>query len=211
MDIHAPHEPVHSWRDFFTHLIIVTIGLFIALSLEAFVEHIHHIHLVREARENIRTEIEGDHTAAEEDLKLVQQAIDRAQSNIDAIHRLQAHPKDFHGSLNSTLDFNSPDVAAFRTARDTGALSYMPYSEVQRYSDLYFLADVINTKALSTGDAVFQSLTAVKMYSIDDLPPEEVTDMLRGNANALLQLIVLKQMIQQFDTACLEELKHQPS
>ena len=38
MDVHAPHEPINTWRDFALHLIIVTIGLLIALSLEALVE-----------------------------------------------------------------------------------------------------------------------------------------------------------------------------
>lgn len=64
MDIHAPQEPVHSWRDFFTHLTIVTIGLFIALMLEAAVEAMHHRHLVHEARDNIRTELQLNHQAA---------------------------------------------------------------------------------------------------------------------------------------------------
>lgn len=207
MDVHAPHQPVHTWRDFAIHLAIVTIGLFIALSLEALVEYVHHRHLVAEARENIREEIEGNHEAAQQDLKLLQTAIDKTQANIVTIHRLQANPKDFHGSLSGTMDFNAPDDAAFHTARDTGALSYMPYAEVQRYADLYFLEDLVKTKSIAVGDTVFSSLAATKMYDIDTIPPEEVTNMLRANANTLLQLQVLQQIVQEFDTACLDTLK----
>jgi len=209
MDVHAPHQPVHTWRDFAIHLTIVTIGLFIALSLEALVEYVHHRHLVAEARENIRTEIETNHKAAVDDLNLLQTAIDNTQSNIETIHRLQANPKDFHGTLKGNMDFNSPDDAAFLTARDTGALSYMPYAEVQRYSDLYFLEELVKTKSITVGDSVFGSLTVTQMYAdMDKLPPDEVTNMLRANANALLQLKVLKQIVQEFDTACLAELKN---
>jgi hypothetical protein len=33
-DIHPPHQAAHSWRDIFVHLATITVGLFIALSLE---------------------------------------------------------------------------------------------------------------------------------------------------------------------------------
>jgi hypothetical protein len=35
LDVHAPHETVHSWRDSITHIATITIGLLIALGLEA--------------------------------------------------------------------------------------------------------------------------------------------------------------------------------
>jgi hypothetical protein len=38
LDVHPPHEPAHSWRDILIHLATITIGLFIALSLEGRVE-----------------------------------------------------------------------------------------------------------------------------------------------------------------------------
>jgi hypothetical protein len=34
IDIHPPHQAAHSWRDIFVHLATITVGLFIALSLE---------------------------------------------------------------------------------------------------------------------------------------------------------------------------------
>jgi hypothetical protein len=48
-DIHPPHQAAHRWRDIFIHLATITVGLFIALSLEGCVEWQHHRHLVREA------------------------------------------------------------------------------------------------------------------------------------------------------------------
>jgi hypothetical protein len=61
LDIDAPHEPIRTWKDFFLHLTTITIGLLIALMLEASVEWIHHRHLVHEARTNIREEL-GENT-----------------------------------------------------------------------------------------------------------------------------------------------------
>ena len=208
MDVHAPHEPVHTWRDFFTHLTIVTIGLFIALTLEAFVEYLHHRHLVHEARENIRQEIKANHDAAQKDLVLLQQNIDTQKTNIQTIHRLMADPKNFHGSINNSLSFDSLSDAAWRTARDTGALGFMPYDEVQRYSDLYMLEDLVNKRAVSAGEQDFDAASPFEMgYAPTSLPPDEFPRLLRDNASVQIQFTTLKEFVQQFDDTCVAELK----
>src|ERR1700722_2087401 len=43
IDIHPPHESVHSWKDVFIHLGIITVGLLIAISLEQGVEKLQQI------------------------------------------------------------------------------------------------------------------------------------------------------------------------
>jgi hypothetical protein len=61
VDVHVPEKSIRTWKDFLLHLLTITIGLFIALTLEAAVESMHHRHLVREARANLRSEIEINH------------------------------------------------------------------------------------------------------------------------------------------------------
>jgi hypothetical protein len=208
MDVHAPHEPVHTWKDFAIHLTIVTIGLFIALMLEAGVEYWHHRHIVAEARENIRQEIKENHEAAQKNVVSVQRSIDAIQSNVKTLHVLMTRPKNFHGSLMNTMSFNSFHDAAWRTARDTGALSYMPYEQVQRYSDVYMLEEMVNQKAMDTAERNFRAGSPVYMgYEVDALPESEYMDMLRANASAQLDLVVLKQYVQQLDEQCVNELK----
>jgi hypothetical protein len=201
-------EPIHTWRDIALHLGIVTVGLFIALSLEAFVEHIHNRHLLAEARTNIRQEIEIDHQAAQKDIGLVQQNIDTLKDNIDTIHLLQSRPKDFHGSITNTMSFDSLNDAAWRTARDTGALSFMPYNEVQRYSDLYMLEGLVNQKAINAGEQSFQaSIPTLMGYDITNIPSDQYAQMLRDNAAAEIDLLTLKQFLTQLDQQYVAELK----
>jgi hypothetical protein len=208
MDVHAPHERIHTWRDVALHLGIVTVGLFIALSLEAFVEHLHNRHLVAEARANIREELQINHEAAQDDIKRVQLTIDSLRANIDAIHRLQAHPKDFHGTITNTMSFNSLNDAAWRTARDTGALSFMPYKEIQRYSDLYFLEDLVNKKAISAGEQSFHAQIPTLMgYDLTKIPPDQLIQMLRDNAASEIDLVTLKQYLVLLDQQLVTELK----
>lgn len=209
MDIHAPLEPVHTWKDVAIHLLIMTMGLFIALMLEAGVEYWHHRHVVAEARANIRQEIEENHEAAERNLVNVQKSIDAIEANVKTLHVMMAHPKNFHGSLANNMTFDSFHDAAWRTARDTGALSYMPYEEVQRYSDVYMLEQMVNQKATESAEQNFQAESAVFMgYDMDSLPETEYVNMLRANASAELDLSVLKQYVQQLDNECVKELKH---
>jgi hypothetical protein len=56
LDVHPPHSPTHTWRDFFIHVATICVGLLIAVGLEQTVEAIHHRHLVAEARESLRAE-----------------------------------------------------------------------------------------------------------------------------------------------------------
>jgi hypothetical protein len=208
MDIHAPHEPVHTWKDFAIHLAIVTIGLFIALMLEALVEYVHHRHIVAEARANIRQEIEHNDRAAQKDVVYLDAAIKLVDSNVKTIHVMSQHPKGFKGSLQNTMEFDSPVDAAWRTARDTGALAYMPYDEVERYSELYMLESTVNESARAAAQQSFHALAPVYMgYEVDQMPAEAYTDMLRGNAVARVDLETLQQFVREFDKEAQKELK----
>ena len=209
MDVHAPHQPVHTWRDFAIHLTIVTIGLFIALSLEALVEYIHHRHLVAEARENIHRELEANHTAAQHDLKYTQGNIGVIVNNIKTLHAIQAAPHGSHYSITNTIEFESFSNAAWRTARDTGALGYMPYDEVQRYSDLYASQDLVDQHV----DAIFErNILAQAPFDMGIDPtafsPTQYLDLLRSNAEIQAELTTLTQIIQQYDAQSLDVLKH---
>ena len=137
MDIEPPFHPIETKRDFFIHLFTITCGLLIALALEGLVEWGHHRSLVQEARANIRREIEANQKGANKNLGSIDKNLQITEADLATERRLQDHPKGFHGSLNFTSQWDSPSDAAWRTARDTGALSYMPYAEVQRYADLY--------------------------------------------------------------------------
>jgi hypothetical protein len=88
-DIHPPHQAAHSWRDIFIHLATITEGLFIALSLEGCVEWQHHRHLVREARANIRTEMQDNQKELKDELAQIHQEQAQIKADIEALKTLQ--------------------------------------------------------------------------------------------------------------------------
>jgi hypothetical protein len=58
LDVHPPHHPTHTWRDFFIHIATIVVGLLIAVGLEQTVEAIHHHHQRHQLREDLRAEAE---------------------------------------------------------------------------------------------------------------------------------------------------------
>ena len=62
LDVHAPQESIHTWKDFFIHIATIVVGLLIAIGLEQTVEAIHHSNerrqLIREIREEAEHNVE---------------------------------------------------------------------------------------------------------------------------------------------------------
>ena len=81
MEIHAPHQPITSWRDVVVHLAIVTVGILIALGLETLVELKQHRDMGIEARENITHELQDNKRELDDFLKVVPQTM-KDQRNV---------------------------------------------------------------------------------------------------------------------------------
>ncbi len=136
MEIHAPESPVHSLKDFFIHISIVTLGILIALGLEGLREAVHNRHLVRETRENVHTEMELTLQRA----NLECDRVARYHANLDKLVAAmpalaKEHPAQFLAGLNMDanpgyfLAANSWDVAL-----STGVLAHIPTAEGSAYA-----------------------------------------------------------------------------
>ena len=128
------------WKDFFIHLITISIGLLIAVGIEGCVE-LHREHkLVREARETMREEIQHNSDKMKEAVVTLDQQMETMKKNIAVLTRIQENPKD-KAAQDAQIDADFSIIGlretAWKTAQTTGALTYMPYAEAQRYSDVY--------------------------------------------------------------------------
>src|ERR1700683_5134910 len=56
MDVHPPHQAIHTWRDFLLHMTTICLGLLIALGLEQGVESIRRAH----ERHDLRQALDRD-------------------------------------------------------------------------------------------------------------------------------------------------------
>ena len=142
IDIHLPHGKLIGIKEFFLHLFTITIGLLIALSLEGWVEHVHHRHLAQEAEDSLRAEIANN----EHELVRQRQQIDDGKKLMEAdlmiLADMRAHPHAKRGPLNLVFSLGSFDDMSWKTAQTTGAIAYMPYKDAQKFSDIYMFQDV---------------------------------------------------------------------
>ncbi len=202
MDVHPPHKAIESWRDFFIHLITITIGLLIALGLEGTVAWAHHRHLASEAREGIHREIEDNRNAIAEDKKALVEDEQRMTRNITVLRQMRKTltlPQK--GELISNFSWSSPGESAWKTAHETGAVVYMNYKEVQGLDDLYLEQEVITREVIRLFQEQPKVVSAFITHPEDEkLTSAEVELALQRAEEILVELKTLEQVVGQLDT-----------
>jgi hypothetical protein len=144
LDVHAPHEPMHGWRDFLLHLITITIGLLIALSLEGLVEWRHQRHFVHDAETSLHAEIKSNAQNMDTVLADIHKRQDALKHDVYVLTYIAAngkYPDDKH--MQVSFQIVAFDSVAWKTAQSTGALSYMPYNLAGDYSSIYAQQDIV--------------------------------------------------------------------
>jgi hypothetical protein len=140
LDVHAPHEPIHGVKDFLLHLLTISVGLLIAVGIEGCVE-LHREHkLVKEARATMREEIESNSKEMTEAVENIKKQKAAMQKNTAALTRILENPKDKSAQdldIDASYTNKTLKDTAWKTAQTTGALSYMPYSEGEKYAAIY--------------------------------------------------------------------------
>lgn len=198
MDVHAPHEPVHTWRDFATHLIIVTIGLFIALSLEALVEHLHQRHLLHTAEANLRIELQDNRDLLAGDERHLDQSEASLQQDIATLIARKSNPST-PGALTFGWTWNGMEDSAWSTARDSGALALMPFDTEQAWSVIYGQQGVVNEQAHAYILDIYRAQAPTKGRAADQLTPAQLDQAISGLQQALADLDLLRDFCKSLD------------
>jgi hypothetical protein len=208
LDVHPPHQPIHTWRDFFIHLVTITIGLLIALSLEATVEWLNHRHLVGEARISIRREIEENRKLAAADLTSVQQDQARIEKDIQQLTALRAGAKLEHLALEYHLDWAGLSDSAWHTAQSTGAINYMDYLSAEALTSVYMQQRIVSDRGLTVFDAQSRAIAPVFFTGEPALmSKDEIQIVLLRSADVLLDLKALGQLLKELDEQLAAELQ----
>lgn len=142
LDVHAPHEPVNTWKGFFLHIATIVVGLLIAIGLEQTVEYFHHRHEVREAREALAAEhgenIRRYHKNVRDHLlRLANQNNDQR-----VLRYLLAHPDAPQDKLPGVMTFGEitlaePVEAAWSTVERSEVASLLPPAELRELATEY--------------------------------------------------------------------------
>jgi hypothetical protein len=137
MEIHGPEGPTNSFKDFVIHIVIVTIGILIALSLEGIRETIHEHIVVRDARENFQAEFRANRHNLDKELEHDKKILALLDQTIKDLPQLRRNPSQFAQRV-AAMAPSGYFFSGFRweSALSTGALGHMPVDEVNRYSEV---------------------------------------------------------------------------
>lgn len=179
LDVHAPEHGIHGVRDFFMHLLTITVGLFIALSLENAAEAMHHRHQREEAETQIRGEMQANLAKIHDEAS---QVFAERAGMMRVMHALEARANGLPGTLQeSDFVFHEAPIqdAAWRTAASTGVLSFMDYAEVERFSEAYKEQELLQAMEEKTLDDYLQLVPFLAGQSgKEGVPPETAKDAL---------------------------------
>ena len=196
MDVHPAHHAPRTWRDFFVHLVTITIGLFIALTLQAGVESLHHRHLVREARENLRREIEINRKHYAENVQNIEKNRSQLAHDIDHLRDLRSGKSIEKNDLVWGWAWNGYIDASWKTARETGAVSYMSFDLINAYAQLYLQQDYVNAQALAIINDEPKSAAFLQIAKDPSaLSPSDIQAMLISLAESDIKLSTLQNIM----------------
>jgi hypothetical protein len=209
VDVHPVHHAPRSWRDFFLQLLMITIGLFIALTLQAGVESLHHRHLVRDARENLRREIQNNHQRYAENSQNLDKNRRQLARDIDQLKNLRTGKAIDVASLGWGWDWNSYADASWKTARDTGAVSYMSSELINAYTEVYSQQEYVNTQAIAIVDDEPKSAAPLRIAKDPSaLSPADIQSMLLSLAEIDIRLATLQSVMKSLDEMYTKALRN---
>ena len=196
MDVHSPHRSITSFKEFVRELVTITAGILIALSLEGLLTWRHHRDLVREARANILGELQTNQyqlTNEQRDLNTMEEDL---RALITLVHQLESHSAHVPKAVPFVWSLAELHATSWDSAQSTGALSYMLYEEVKRYTEVYDLQrDFRAGQQHGFGASLeVEGLETLLGREDQSLTPDDLTDaerklgLVRANVAALKEL-----------------------
>jgi hypothetical protein len=165
LDVHPPHESIHTWRSFFIHIATIVIGLFIAVGIEQTVEVFHHRHLSEQLeaqmREVFASDLQSDALALRQlgDLRAYLLQLRTAISaRLDGTLVPAAPP----ASDPRTATFpRFPSLAPYDAAKENGSVAYLSTALIRIYNRVAFQKDL----AATVRDHWFDGLAALSAFN----------------------------------------------
>jgi len=192
MDVHAPHEPLHSWRDFWIHLGTITIGLLIAISLEQSVEALHHVHQRHQLEEDLRAEGERNVEIIQKDQEVI--AATRAwelnlRKNADTMRASGGKAGLGYVANPLTRQLTVPSDSVWTTAKESMLVALLPRWEAEMYSRLDLQHELLRGRI----NHWLEVKSEVKEFedNFDDDAPGSIPDLGRMSPDELHSYSVL--------------------
>jgi hypothetical protein len=209
LDVHAPHETIHTWKNFLVHIAAIVVGLLIAVGLEQTVEFFHHRDQREQLEAGLRRDGEANRAYIKDDITIVQGVLDWALDQAVTLESAgPTGPLTFRQMPHGFV--LSPDAGVWPSAKASGVANLLPAS-AQNWVE--YLAEVYGQTFSSPASDIGQlyrayaaldqtligraKLTALREIDVSRLTPAQrltAIESLRAIAeharSAMLQLLV---------------------
>ena len=136
IDIHPAHHAATTWRDFFIHIATIVLGLLIAVGLEQTVELLHRHREAREARQNIKDEIQMNIEITQRELGYLATMQKELGGDLDLLDS-SAPDAQIIAQLDYTLRLTRRRNAAWNAAKINGSLALISWGEMESTNYFY--------------------------------------------------------------------------
>ncbi len=198
LDVHPPHEPIHSWRDFLLHLLTITIGLLIAVGIEGIVEWQHHRHLAHEAEASLNIEIAHNHKQLAEIKRQIQSQRRELAQDLTVLGNMRGGTPIPQNSMSIHFSLGVLDNVSWRTAQSTGALAYMPYRDAQKFATVYEQQDILYRTQQNAVDDGIHATAIVATH--EKLSAQDINEMLNRIGILQVRLQFVEAVVDQLDS-----------
>jgi hypothetical protein len=135
LDVHPPHTPTHTWRDFLIHIATIVVGLLIAVGLEQTVEAIHHHHQRHELEEALQRDSIENGGYIRSDIDLMSKTISWALQDAATIEHADSDgPLTLHRQPDG--DIITVNAGVWQAAKSNGVASLLPAGEQNWFEEL---------------------------------------------------------------------------
>ena len=136
LDVHPPHEGIHTWKQFLLHMSTIVLGLLIAIGLEQSVEGLHRAQERKELRESLARDTEQAIRTAKKAEEVEGPSIEWLNARRILVEDALSAHKPLAEPLPRAphVDSAQPADPAWNAAKSSGLLSLLTQDEVEVYS-----------------------------------------------------------------------------
>jgi len=157
IEVHPPHEKIHTVKDFLIHIAAIAVGLLLAIGLEQSVEYIHHLRQAHDLEESLMQESESNRDVVMADITSIDSAIEALETEAADLDKssVSATKPAFVYTPNSKNFYLLPvSNTAWLTVRDGGSLSLLS----SRIVDDYWHTDYYAAESIAQLQDLFKDL-----------------------------------------------------
>jgi hypothetical protein len=173
LDVYAPDEAVHSWKAFLVHIAAISIGLLLALGLEATVGWLHHRHQAHQALELLRQEVDRNRSILKDDMRLGDAAESNHRAALTVLRRARGGTFRPDDQLVFVRKYTRLNSSAWKVVHESGAGAYIPYEVMARYGEIYETQEGINEAAFSIYADLLKATSVLNTEQADANRAEE--------------------------------------